>query len=326
MYLEAAMTNERTRLDLTLYACRFRLHCIDAIHFADGKSGNILRGALGDVLRGLTCDPDCPGAKECPERYVCAYARLFEPTAWSPGPSGLSDLARPFVLRASHLDGKTLRPRAIFEFDLHLFDLEEAALLWLVRTFLEMARVGLGPRRGRVQVEAVWGLDASGDPVSLVFDGVDVTYPVVPPTIICSLEPSAEPVTRARVEFATPTELKANDEVVREPEFGVLFARIRDRVSRLRDLYGGGPLQIDFRGTAERAARVEMVSSRLEWRCAERRSSKTGLRHPVDGFVGEAEYAGDLAEFVPYLAAAYWSGVGKQTVWGKGAVKLVEVG
>jgi hypothetical protein len=37
--------------------------------------------------------------------------------------------------------------------------------------------------------------------------------------------------------------------------------------------------------------------------------------------VGSAEYEGDLAEFVPYLRAARWAGVGRQTVWGNGEIE-----
>jgi CRISPR/Cas system endoribonuclease Cas6 (RAMP superfamily) len=53
-----------------------------------------------------------------------------------------------------------------------------------------------------------------------------------------------------------------------------------------------------------------------------RRSSRTGQIHPIGGFIGEAEYEGDLTEFVPYLRAAQWTGVGRQTVWGKGQVRV----
>jgi len=38
--------------------------------------------------------------------------------------------------------------------------------------------------------------------------------------------------------------------------------------------------------------------------------------------VGIAEYEGDLAEFLPYLEAARWTGVGRQSVWGKGEISL----
>ena len=54
----------------------------------------------------------------------------------------------------------------------------------------------------------------------------------------------------------------------------------------------------------------------------ERFSTRTGQAHPLGGFIGEAEYHGDLAEFMPWLEAARWTGVGRQTVWGKGAINI----
>ena len=49
-------------------------------------------------------------------------------------------------------------------------------------------------------------------------------------------------------------------------------------------------------------------------------SRATGQRHALGGFTGFAEYAGELAEFVPYLEIGRWTGVGRQTVWGKGEI------
>ncbi len=54
----------------------------------------------------------------------------------------------------------------------------------------------------------------------------------------------------------------------------------------------------------------------------QRRSSRTGQTHSIGGFIGEAEYEGDLREFVPFLRAAKWTGVGRQTVWGKGEIEV----
>ncbi|MFL6354423.1 MAG: CRISPR system precrRNA processing endoribonuclease RAMP protein Cas6 [Bryobacteraceae bacterium] len=53
-----------------------------------------------------------------------------------------------------------------------------------------------------------------------------------------------------------------------------------------------------------------------------RRSSRTGQVHPISGFTGKAEYEGDLTEFIPYIAAAKWTGVGRQTVWGNGEISV----
>ncbi len=82
---------------------------------------------------------------------------------------------------------------------------------------------------------------------------------------------------------------------------------------------------IDFRGLAERARSVETVRGGLRRVAIERKSSRTGQRHDIGGFIGSAEYEGDLAESVPYLEAASWTGVGRHCTWGNGqiAVKIL---
>ncbi len=124
------------------------------------------------------------------------------------------------------------------------------------------------------------------------------------------------PIHRVRVHFITPTELKGAE----RPEFGILLARIRDRVSTLRELYGDGPLAIDFKAFGERACGVSTTRCELVPVAAERTSRGTGQTHSLGGFTGIAEYEGDLAEFLPYLEIARWTGVGRQTVWGKGEI------
>jgi len=135
--------------------------------------------------------------------------------------------------------------------------------------------------------------------------------------VILNLSPPVETVSRVRVEFLTPTELKGGEGA----DFGVLFARLRDRISSLRALYGEGPLEIDFRGMGERALQVRMIEQSIERVDRNRTSRATGDTHPISGFIGEAVYEGELGEFVPYLEAGFWTGVGRQTVWGKGEIR-----
>jgi hypothetical protein len=96
---------------------------------------------------------------------------------------------------------------------------------------------------------------------------------------------------------------------------------VRDRISTLRELYGDGPLPIDFRTFGDRAHSVTMTRCHVYNIDVQRRSSRTGQTHSIGGFIGEAEYQGDLTEFFPYLRAAKWTGVGRQTVWGKGQIE-----
>jgi hypothetical protein len=123
-------------------------------------------------------------------------------------------------------------------------------------------------------------------------------------------------VHRIRVEFLTPTDLKGGD----PDDFRLLLSRVRDRISTLRALYGDGPLEIDFRAIAERARLVTTIQRDLRLVTIQRRSARTGQIHDIGGLAGFADYEGNLAEFLPYLEAASWTGVGRHSTWGNGQI------
>ena len=269
---------------------RFRFHAEQSLFFPPGKAANTLRGAFGMMLR------ETAGPAE--------YARIFAPVTHGAGPSGLADRPRPFVFRAAHLDGKTIAAGSGFHFDMHLFDVNHPVSPVLREAYVRLAEAGLGPGRGRATLVAV-----------------DKEHFAIP------LDGPREPAARVRVTFLTPTELKSRlqsrDQQSRDrqgAEFPILFARLRDRISTLRALYGPGPLDIDFRALGERARSVRLTRCDLRWIEVERHSARTGQTHPLGGFTGEVEYDGDLGEFLPYLRAGQWTGVGRQTVWGKGEI------
>ena len=186
--------------------------------------------------------------------------------------------------------------------------MKRAALDELLLAFAELARQGLGPGRGRAEVLAA---SHQGRPLAAKAE-----------PLIVPLDAPAERIERLRVRFLTPTELKGSAEAQQPADFGQLACRIRDRLSTLRDLYDTGPLEMDFRGFGERARRIRTARCELQPVEISRRSSRTGQVHGIGGFVGAAEYEGDLAEFVPFLRAAKWTGVGRQTTWGKGELSV----
>lgn len=245
---------------------------MESVYFPPGKAGNVFRGALGTILTT---------------------------TRWPDPPSGLAHPPRPFVLRAAHLDGRRVEPGEAFSLDVHVFDLRAPLPEIFVRAFAEWARVGLGPRRGRVEF------------LGPVEEGADVKL---------DLTGGAE-ASKCSLLFRTPTELKGNPFRDAVP-FGVLFARVRDRIGALRSLYGEGPLPIDFRTLRGRAGLVRTVHCDLEYREVWRRSSRTGAVHGIGGVTGRVDYEGALTEFLPYLRAAWWTGVGRHTVWGNGAIEV----
>jgi hypothetical protein len=307
-------------LTFDLFAFRFHFQARDPIYFPPGKSANTVRGAFGSIFKQLVCIPECRETPQCEHRAGCPYARIFEPSAVLEGPSGLRDWPRPFAFRAAHLDGERILPGAPFYFDVHLFDAKDPPIVYFVLAFEQVAREGLGPARGRARLMRVEQLDSDVRQCGCVYNGETFLMTELRPPISLDLRATEETASKVRVRFATPTELKHGELLAARPEFPVLLGRVRDRISTLRALYGPGPLEIDFKELGERAGAVRMTRCNLRFSDAERRSAKTGERHPLGGFVGEAEYEGALGEFLPWLRAGWWVGIGRQTVWGKGVI------
>jgi len=248
-----------------------------------GMAANTLRGAFGYALR---------------DTAPAEFESIFSPRAGGRFPSGLADQPRPFVFRSAHLDDATFEPGQSLRFDVHLFETHRPLAEVFATALCEMGRRGIGSAAGRMKLE-----NTQSTPVALSLEAAT-------PTDACS------------VDFLTPTELKTENGLAREPLFPVLFARVRDRIATLQSLYGSKPFDLDFRALGERAAAIRMTESSIRMADAERRSSRTGQRHPLGGFVGSASYSGPLGEFLPWLQASVFTGVGRQTTWGKGEIRV----
>jgi hypothetical protein len=219
---------------------------------------------------------------------------------------GFADMAapRPFVLRAAKLDGQRFAPGETFSIDVNVFDLRGQSMEMLAGAFSEWGRTGLGPRRGRVELTGV-----EDEAIAIDLAGGDEASK-------CSLQ------------FCTPTELKGNassnsGNSGNEMPFGILFARLRNRIGALYNLYGEGAMPVDFPEMPARARLIRTVRCDLQYREVWRRSSRTGAVHGIGGVTGRVDYEGELTEFLPWLRAAWWTGVGRHTVWGNGAVEVV---
>jgi len=231
--------------------------------------------------------------------YALRDDSIFAPGAAGRHPSGLADLPRPFLFRSAHLDGATVEAGTRFHFGLHLFDTRRDLAPMFTEAFARMGQRGIGAGSGGLRLCDV--------------DRVDVAMP---------LAPGEAAIETISVDFLTPTELKSRAAIAPEPLFPVLFARMRDRITTLSALYGDGPIEIDFRAMGERAQAVRMTASDIRYMEVTRRSTRTGQRHPIGGFLGTASYAGALTEFLPWLEAAAFTGVGRQTTWGKGEIRV----
>jgi hypothetical protein len=275
---------------LRFYRFRLVFEAVKPLCFPEDGTANLVRGGFGKFLRRVAP----------PE----VYEWLFAPRAFGDGPSGFADPPRPFVLRTSGLDGQTFEPGQPFPIDVHLFEVRKPALPYLRDAFEHWAEAR-DCRLRRVEQLDLEGRASSSAPLSL---------PLIAERTHSSFV----------VHFLTPTELKAEGKIVSRPEFGILFARARDRVASICSLYGEGPPAVDFCNIGKAATEVQMIRCELAWHREVRTSRRTGQTHPLGGFTGLAEYEGSgLGEFLPWLRAAQWTGVGRQTVWGKGEISVV---
>jgi len=220
-------------------------------------------------------------------QHPALYERMFAPLREGAGPSGLHDPPRPFVLRVRHLDGEAFQQ---FHFGLNVFETRQPRIGAVREAVAAMARESLRAPLVRMEGEEMLRLPLEATQV----------------------------VQRVRVHFRSPTEIKNAS----QPEFGQIFSRIRDRISTLRALYSSGPLEIDFKEMGDRANKIVLTRCEIQHVESERVSRSTGQRHPLGGFTGVAEYEGELSEFLPYLEIAAYTGVGRQTVWGKGEISV----
>jgi hypothetical protein len=72
---------------------------------------------------------------------------------------------------ARHLDGRTILPGQPFHFDLNVFSMRRDVLAHFVLTFAALAREGLGPGRGKADLQRVGRIATAGTPEQVLYDG-----------------------------------------------------------------------------------------------------------------------------------------------------------
>jgi hypothetical protein len=68
------------------------------------------------------------------------------------------------------------------------------------------------------------------------------------------------------------------------------------------------------------AREVELVHDETAWVPLSRYSHRQRQPQPLDGFVGQATYRGDLAPFLPFLRVGEYVHVGRGCVWAGGGI------
>lgn len=294
--------------------------------------GSAIRGAFFGALWGRFCtNQAAPTCAVCPLNQVCPVSALVAPLR-DEGPRG-RDIPRPYAIHAPRSTRGAYGPGDDFSWGLTLFGRQRDLFPYAVMAIHQMAETGLGlrceangGRRGRFAVEEIAAVHPlTGETKVLQAAGArQVAMPDLPVTheqIAAAAE--ALPGDRVRLRFVTPTRLTDASALVRRPLPRPLVQRLLERLSALMREFGEGVPPWDFAGLIAHAENIRLERDHTRWVELGSFSGRQGRVTPIGGFVGEAEYAGDLRPLLPVLLWGTVVQAGKDTVKGNGVLELI---
>jgi len=292
--------------------------------------GAILRGAFGITLRKLVCHDLTLECRECPLRTQCAYPQTFQPTPPAGGErlSNFSDIPRPFVFDPPVEERAEFRPGEVVGFGLTVFGQAAYLTPYFVTAFRKLADDGLGPRRARFNLIEVVALGSQGTAVAemAIYKNTESMIRMKAPQLRVAdlVRPQDASKTHLTLRFLTPVDLRDRGAVVQTPEFGPLVRRLRDRASSLAAFFGDGPVTLDFKGVSALADTVRLAENHTRVVTVNRHSARTGQRHDIGGFIGEATYEGEaIGALMPLVRLGEVMHVGKHAAFGNGRIEVV---
>jgi len=294
------------------------------------NKGNVLRGAFGSSLRKLVCSMDKKTSCDfCILEEKCAYTLIFNPSDISSA-KRLKNVPRGYVLKPPLEKETEYNAQSPLSFEMILIGDRINYLPYVIVTFHELGRFGIGLNRGRFRLNNISILKNS-EAISIYDAASNTVKNIIMSITGTEILEYAENIDHNRItlQFLTPTRIKYNptgekgkSEVVRVPEFHHIIRRLRDRINALSVTYCGSPLDIDFKGIAERAMKVKTKEANIRWIDMKRKSRTQPVQHDQSGFVGKITYEGVLKEFLPLIVLGEYVHMGEDAVFGNGWYRI----
>ena len=284
-------------------------------------AGSTLRGGFGHAFRKMVCTQGPIDCKDCVLNAVCPYPYIFE-TAPFEGAQQLrtyGDVPRPFVIdpldtRAEYRKGES------FSFQLTLIGRAIDYLPYFLVSFRELGEMGIGKGRGRFQLAHVRTDDGES-----IYDGdTQMVHNLNNARSFDDIQRETEslPTDELTLRLLTPTRITHEGALTDQLPFHVFWRRLIGRISALTYFHCGESLEMDFKGLIEKAMTVETTKTTLRWKDWTRYSSRQDRKMQLGGLVGSVTYAGDLAEFIPFVMLGAFLHVGKNATFGLGKYRV----
>ncbi|OQA92338.1 MAG: hypothetical protein BWY26_00348 [Elusimicrobia bacterium ADurb.Bin231] len=287
--------------------------------FLPAYKGSTFRGGFGNAFKKICCIQRHSECVKCILRDKCAYSFIFEssPLSDSQKLKNLEEIPRPFVIEPPLAKETKYHAGDILKFGLILFGKAVEFLPYMIYTFAELGKIGIGKGRGKFELKEV--LDITG---KVIYDSqTGVLKNTIKEAILSDSEESCL-YNSLKINFLTPTRIKFNGHYTSNPEFHILFRTLLRRISNLMYFYCGKSLDINFKETISQSERIKIKNINVKWHDWERYSSRQNTRMSLGGFVGEAEYSGDIMPFMPFLRLGEYTHIGKNCTFGLGKYEI----
>ncbi len=304
---------------------QFLIRAKDTLHLPYYK-GSTFRGSFGNAFRRVVCVSKKDNCTNCILREKCIYAYFFEtfPDQDAPimGMSKYERIPHPFVIDPPNEATSIYMPDDKLSFGLTLIGKAIDYLPYVIYSFEEIGRIGLGKGRGKYVLESVStdeGISYEGSSKILKNNSFKQAYVN---DIAETLEPQVETV---KIRFLTPTRIKYNRDLVVEPEFHILIRSLLRRIKLVSHFHcpdSSGTL--DYRSYIEKAKSIRIKNNSTKWVDWERYSSRQQRRMKMGGFIGEVEYEGHIKPFNSILKAGEILHIGKGTSFGLGKYEMID--
>lgn len=332
---------------LSLARLRFDLQTLESAKVPAYK-GDLLRMALLWWLSEYWCPMPSRCRQGCRQPDVCLFGRLCQPAvhpSWSPPMRRLMGDTPPpaYVLWDGQDRRRTLEEGAAWSFELTLVgELALRQIRAVIAAVQQGAEQGMGRIGLRSRVLRVVALHGSEDGSSSPClaqqapfqDGTALTWQSFRleevrfgyDQAVRWAERYSRPVHSLSLRYLSPVKIQERGEWVELPDFRAVARALVRRLRLLSQVHGAGEWpQAEYGPLLDLAETVRLEHDETFWMGYTRRSESSG-EQDVEGFAGQAWYAGDdLRPLLPILWLGQWLHIGKEYVLGSGRYVVDQV-
>jgi CRISPR-associated endoribonuclease Cas6 len=283
--------------------------------------GSTFRGGFGHAFKSAVCAQREKECRECMLMHSCIYCYVFDTTF--PGECEQDEhVPHPFIIEPPLDKRRLFGTEDRLCFDLILVGRAADYIPYFILAFEKLGEMGIGQNKGKYWIEKVTGL--SKDREFLIYDGsshLKYDFQVIDSAEIIH-DAAQLNYHQVALRFLTPTRIKHNGKLTMNMEFEVVMRNLMRRLSWLARVHCGEKWEIGWSDIIRKAREVRIIDADLVWYDWERYSQRQGTRMKMGGFLGEIEFEGKLAEFMPWLKLGEYLHIGKGTVYGLGKYEI----